>query len=218
MMETLGSAGIPEAFLLTTTPNGIKSIEQASRPTSGHGSREENILAKGAHQLNIVSTPSDDEDEGVGSEEYEADFESEDEPTKTLSIRPAGLSYSSLPTGVCYDSRMRFHTELDPSKDRAEYHPEDPRRIYYIFKTICEAGLIYSKELSVGPTVEQPLLLLPARQATKAEVMLVHDEGHYDLVRGTASKSIINAPYPCLIFPDSGLPHSVSHPKIWDDF
>jgi hypothetical protein len=164
--------------------NGVQLLDSAVAASgSGHGSREASVLTKAAHQLNIVSTPSDD------GESYEDDdLDSIDEAIKMVPDQPS-LPYSSLPTGVCYDSRMRFHTELDPSKDRSEYHPEDPRRIFWIFRTLCEAGLVWNKTLTKGPLVKQPLLMLPSRTASKEEVLRVHDEAHWDFLKSTASKS-----------------------------
>jgi histone deacetylase 6 len=100
---------------------------------------------------------------------------------------PHGLPQKSLPSGVCYDARMRFHAELDPSKDRTEYHPEDPRRIYFIYKALCQAGLV-DDILSEPPLVAQTLVKIPARQATRAEVCLVHTQEHFDYLQRTASK------------------------------
>jgi histone deacetylase 6 len=140
------------------------------------------VVAKVASNFRIESDPEDEEEEDLDL--------SDDELRRTVPERPS-LPYSQLPTGVCYDSRMRFHIELDPPKDRSDYHPEDPRRILWIFRTLCEAGLISKKdsELAVEPIVGQPLRMLPARLATSREVCLVHTEEHFLFVQGTASKS-----------------------------
>ena len=94
------------------------------------------------------------------------------------------LPRSSLSTGVCYDARMRFHTELVPSKDRTEYHPEDPRRIYYIYRALCEAGLVEDK-MSIPPMARHLLRHIPARHAERDEVCLVHTQEHFDYLRQT---------------------------------
>ncbi|KAL1959893.1 hypothetical protein VTO42DRAFT_561 [Malbranchea cinnamomea] len=91
------------------------------------------------------------------------------------------LPRASLPTGLCYDIRMRYHCEVRPT---ADVHPEDPRRIYYIYKELCKAGLVDDK-MSSRPLVDQPLLRIPARDATEEEISLVHDEAHYAFVKST---------------------------------
>ena len=115
----------------------------------------------------------------------------EDDGTDESSIAdshtvPKGLIYRALPTGLCYDERMRYHAEVSALSAEA-VHPEDPRRIYYIFKELCEAGLVAAKGYDV--MVEQPLYRIDAREAQRSEITLVHTDEHYDFVRRTASKS-----------------------------
>jgi len=80
---------------------------------------------------------------------------------------------------------MRYHAEVSALSAEA-VHPEDPRRIYYIFKELCEAGLVVAKGYSL--MVDQPLLRIDAREATREEIELVHTAEHYDFVRRTAGK------------------------------
>jgi histone deacetylase 6 len=96
-----------------------------------------------------------------------------------------GLPISSLPTGLCYDIRMRYHCEVKPTLD---VHPEDPRRIYYIYKELCKAGLVDDPE-ATRPLVSQPLQRIDAREATKQEISLVHAPEHYAFVQSTKGKS-----------------------------
>ena len=98
--------------------------------------------------------------------------------------RPA-LQYSTLSTGLCYDARMRFHCELDPPKDRSNYHPEDPRRIYHIYHTLCAAGLVDDPLTPKGALVQRPLANISARHVLRDEVTLVHDGRHYDFMQRT---------------------------------
>ncbi|KAL8693098.1 MAG: hypothetical protein Q9218_002022, partial [Villophora microphyllina] len=93
-----------------------------------------------------------------------------------------------LATGLCYDVRMRYHCELDPPKQRLDFHPEDPRRIYHIYRELCQAGLYQDPNFSV-PTVEKPLQRIQARNATPQEICLVHTAVHYNFVANTASLS-----------------------------
>jgi histone deacetylase 6 len=94
-----------------------------------------------------------------------------------------GLPVARLPTGLCYDERMRYHAEVSATSGE-NVHPEDPRRIYYIYKELCEAGLVADKKYP--PMVDVPLLRIHAREATQEECLLIHTKAHYDFVRSTA--------------------------------
>ena len=98
---------------------------------------------------------------------------------------PRGLPISKLPTGLCYDERMRYYSEVAATSGE-NVHPEDPRRIYYIYKELCEAGLV--DDARYPPFVEVPLLRIEAREATRDECLLVHTPEHYDFVKSTSSK------------------------------
>ncbi|KAJ5837143.1 Histone deacetylase superfamily [Penicillium robsamsonii] len=93
----------------------------------------------------------------------------------------AGLPLASLATGLCYDHRMRYHCEVRPQSD---VHPEDPRRIYYIYKELCRAGLVDDPESS-RPLAPKTLQRIHARNATEEEVTLIHNDAHYAFVRST---------------------------------
>ncbi|KAL8834659.1 MAG: hypothetical protein Q9170_003661 [Blastenia crenularia] len=90
-----------------------------------------------------------------------------------------------LGTGLCYDVRMRYHCELDPPKQRLDFHPEDPRRIYHIYRELCQAGLYRDPQFNVA-IVDKPLERIRARNATGPEIGLVHTAAHYHFVAGTA--------------------------------
>ena len=94
-----------------------------------------------------------------------------------------GLPSKQLPTGLCYDERMRYHAEVSALTAEA-VHPEDPRRIYYIYKELCEAGLVVQKGFDL--MVEQPLLRIDARQATEEEISMVHSAKEFNFVRSTS--------------------------------
>ena len=121
-------------------------------------------------------------------EEYEdsllSDTDSEEDEMVPRSQR--GLPTAKLPTGLCYDERMRYHAEVSATSGE-NVHPEDPRRIYYIYKELCEAGLVNDKKYP--PIVEVPLLRIDAREATREECTLVHTQDHYDFVKSTAGMS-----------------------------
>jgi histone deacetylase 6 len=107
------------------------------------------------------------------------------------------LPYSSSRTGLVYDPRMRFHTELGANED--DIHPEDPRRIFEIFKELKNAGLVENDTPNSAADSDdsgssayyprQRLLRVNARFATPAEICLVHDPAHYEWVKGLESKS-----------------------------
>ncbi|KAH7311734.1 histone deacetylase [Stachybotrys elegans] len=92
-------------------------------------------------------------------------------------LRRRGL----LPTGCCYDDRMKLHMNADFSPNA--HHPEDPRRIHEIFKAFKKTGLIYT-----GPPSKLPEIMklcptrymwrIPARAATKEEICLAHSPDH----------------------------------------
>ena len=154
--------------------NGISSRETSTRPASQQASRETSVIARVTNQLNLSSTSSE-----------ESESEDENSGLKAVATKPR-LQYASLPTGLCYDARMRFHTELDPPKDRSDYHPEDPRRIFWIYKTLCQGGLVYEPRLTVKPLVAQPLKRIAARNATRDEILAIHSDRHFDYVKQTA--------------------------------
>lgn len=93
----------------------------------------------------------------------------------------AGLPLGSLATGLCYDIRMRYHCEVRPTSD---VHPEDPRRIYYIYKELCRAGLVDDPD-STRPLAPVTLQRIPARHATEEEIVRVHTKAHYAFVQST---------------------------------
>lgn len=126
--------------------------------------------------LNVESPSADDTD----------DIDSTDESSVGDDhYIPRGLVSRTLPTGLCYDARMRYHAEIAALSAEA-VHPEDPRRIYYIYKELCEAGLVEEKGYDL--MVEQPLLRIDAREAEESEILTVHTQAHFDFVKKTSSK------------------------------
>jgi hypothetical protein len=97
--------------------------------------------------------------------------------------KPNPLPISSLRTGFCYDIRMRFHQTVD----YRDFHPEDPRRIYRIYKELALAGLIEDRETtSVNP--DELMMRLRCRYATEEEILLVHSKEHLEEMQATESK------------------------------
>lgn len=86
-------------------------------------------------------------------------------------------------SGICYDARMRFHAVINPIDD----HPEDPRRIYRIYRAIEEAGLTSIAALTAQGT--RSLRRIPVREVLRDEVLLVHDLDHWESMLATANMS-----------------------------
>ncbi|KAI1656495.1 putative histone deacetylase A [Daldinia decipiens] len=114
------------------------------------------------------------------------EFSETDETIK--SMRRLGM----LPTGCCYDDRMKLHANADfgPSP----HHPEDPRRIEEIMKMFKKAGLVFTGPdsdlldiLREAPT--KYMWRIPARPATKQEICTVHTPRHYDWVQNLSQMS-----------------------------
>lgn len=148
--------------------NLIKEVEHHQATHSGTAKSHETERAPAKRERE--ETTSEEEEESDSSEEGDE--------------VPRLLPRSSLPTGVCYDIRMRYHCEVKPTLD---VHPEDPRRIYYIYKELCKAGLVDDPD-ATRPLVSQPLLRIPARDATREEIALIHDDEHYEFVFSTKGK------------------------------
>ena len=128
-------------------------------------------------RLNLGSTTTEDDETDSAMEDDSSSSEQDD---RLL----LGLPITSLPTGLCYDERMRYHAEVQSSIESNGLHPEDPRRIYYIFKMLCNAGLVGDLP-GQKPIVNQPLHRINAREATQEECCLVHSPGHWEFVKST---------------------------------
>lgn len=122
------------------------------------------------------------------SETTSADFlkrdslvESNSDWSEEETIGKPGLPLASLATGLCYDVRMRYHCEVQPTND---VHPEDPRRIYYIYKELCKSGLVDDPD-SCRPLAPRPLQRIDAREATEEEIVHIHSTAHFAFVRST---------------------------------
>lgn len=90
-----------------------------------------------------------------------------------------------LPTGCCYDDRMKLHSNADFGP--VPHHPEDPRRIEEIMKIFKKAGLVFTGADSDLATILQDtptkyMWRVPARSATKDEILTVHTGDHYDYI------------------------------------
>jgi hypothetical protein len=159
----------------------IPRLEEPIRFRDTAMSNTPDVSAEIADRL-VLEETSTDEDE----DSFLDDESSEDDTDLPAAVR--GLAISTLPTGLCYDERMRYHSEVSATTGE-NVHPEDPRRIYYIFKELKEAGLVADGEDKSNVFVEQPLLRIDAREATEEECCLVHTKEHWDFVKSTARET-----------------------------
>lgn len=129
------------------------------------------------------STPSEDMDE---ADEMDTPQDSIDQPSRQVTRR------GQLPTGVCYDDRMKLHANADFGGK--PHHPEDPGRIERIYHKFKQAGLVFMGSDAEALEVKRknPTLYMwkiPARFATAREICIVHDPDHYEWVRALKDKS-----------------------------
>lgn len=101
-------------------------------------------------------------------------------------LKPPQLRYIPLKTGVCYDVRMRYHARLvSTSYDYVDPHPEDPRRIFSVYKALVDAGLVVDPEYlgleDIGPLMSK----IAIREASLDEVLEVHTRAHVDFLAST---------------------------------
>lgn len=109
------------------------------------------------------------------------------EVIKKKQYRPNTLTYTNKKTGLCYDVRMRYHATVD----EGDMHPEDPRRIYFIYRALVEDGLIDDEDDPMSSQLPPAPILVKfrAREVTKVEACLVHTEAHWKFIESTSSKS-----------------------------
>ncbi|KAG5928293.1 hypothetical protein E4U53_002711 [Claviceps sorghi] len=138
-----------------------------------------------AQEPNGVSSAShgagDDDDTSSEGILYDDGSDPDPQDVALVQLRRRGL----LPTGCCYDDRMKLHMNADFSPNT--HHPEDPRRIHEIFKAFKKFGLVYT-----GPEAELPKIIkecptrymwrIPARPATREEICLAHSVEHMNWV------------------------------------
>lgn len=67
---------------------------------------------------------------------------------------------------------MRYHAKIFTSYfEYIDPHPEDPRRIYRIYKILAENGLIDDPTLSGVDSIGDLMLKIPVREATDEEIL-----------------------------------------------
>ncbi|KAG7192918.1 Histone deacetylase hda1 [Scheffersomyces spartinae] len=100
------------------------------------------------------------------------------------------LFYTPLKTGIVYDVRMRYHAKIFTSYfEYIDPHPEDPRRIYRIYKILAEAGLIHDSSLSGTNDLGPLMVKIPIREASSEEILQVHLPEHLAFIQLTETMS-----------------------------
>lgn len=125
------------------------------------------------------------DDMGDG-DEFDSQPDSTDQPDVRVPSR------SQLPTGLCYDDRMKLHANADFGGK--PHHPEDPGRIEHIFGKFKKEGLVFSgtPAEAIETRITNPtryMWRIPARSATEPEICTVHTKEHYMWVRALSTKS-----------------------------
>ncbi|KZN89076.1 Histone deacetylase [Penicillium chrysogenum] len=169
-----------------TTPNlAPSSIPQAVPASLSPGSEQsqpqETIASTGMAPPGRFVKTSDGDSSSAEQLKRDSLVEPDSDWSDEEVMAKSGLPLASLATGLCYDHRMRYHCEVCPQSD---VHPEDPRRIYYIYKELCRAGLVDDPESS-RPLAPKTLQRIHARNATEEEVTLIHNDAHYAFVQST---------------------------------
>lgn len=102
-----------------------------------------------------------------------------DDNTAIVPVRDPDLFYTPLRTGLVYDVRMRYHAKIFTLYfEYIDPHPEDPRRIYRIYKRLAEAGLITDPKLAGIDDIGPLMVKIPVREALADEILQVHLEDH----------------------------------------
>ncbi|KAJ5958003.1 Histone deacetylase class II [Penicillium vulpinum] len=163
-------------------PSSIpQSVPASLSPGSEQSQPQETIASTGMAPPERLTRTSDGDSSAAEQLKRDSLVEPDSDWSDDEVMAKAGLPLASLATGLCYDHRMRYHCEVRPQSD---VHPEDPRRIYYIYKELCRAGLVDDPE-SCRPLAPKTLQRIHARNATEEEVTLIHNDAHYAFVRST---------------------------------
>ncbi|KAG0648163.1 Cryptic loci regulator [Hyphodiscus hymeniophilus] len=170
----------------SSLPHGL--VETSEIDTVMHdneSANDESHLQNGFVDPRVLDQMEDMEPSTSTQDSEQAETEEEEEP------KPSPRRFD-LPTGCCYDARMKMHANADFSQ--SPHHPEDPRRIEAIFQEFRRAGLIYdgsdielAEKLKRSPT--SWMWRISAREATMAEVCTAHTASHYEWVHSLNVKS-----------------------------
>ncbi|TGJ80707.1 hypothetical protein E0Z10_g8063 [Xylaria hypoxylon] len=144
----------------------------------------------GAHHLSTLGD--DGEEPAPPLDDMDAAMEDDESSPSSGEYIKSMRRRDLLPTGCCYDDRMKLHANADFGP--TPHHPEDPRRIEEIMKMFKKAGLVFTGPDSelldiLKETPTKYMWRIPAREATKQEICTVHTPGHYDWVENLSHMS-----------------------------
>ncbi|SCU90881.1 LAMI_0E03950g1_1 [Lachancea mirantina] len=155
---------------------------------TGEVKSSENMVVKRENGLEngVKRSPEVDLDDGIGTTENGVK-KSQNRAVIVPKCRPK-IRYSLLKTGLCYDVRMRYHAKILTSYfEYIDPHPEDPRRIYRIYKILAENGLVSDPTLSGVDDIGDLMQKIPVREATKEEILKVHSQEHLEFIEKTGN-------------------------------
>ncbi|KAK1761136.1 histone deacetylase clr3 [Echria macrotheca] len=176
-------------------------IAVGARPDFTMDANDGDVVMDGVeHPLASTDGPSttngfrDSGPSGDTSRDRSADVDAGDDEDES----DAGVGYpvqhrrrGLLPTGCCYDDRMKLHANADFGPN--PHHPEDPSRIEHIMRTFKRAGLVYTgsdadliRIIQSNPT--KYMWRIPARPATREEICIAHHPAHYQWVESLSTK------------------------------
>lgn len=165
----------------------------ANQPTDAKNIDTVDVLGTQEVPVNDISLAEEDQDQQINNSEN--NLKRKRSPTEKLNgtlvpkIQPQ-LLYTPLRTGFCYDVRMRYHAKIVTSAfDYVDPHPEDPRRIYRVYKALAESGIIIDPKLEGLDEVGDLMQKVPIRFASDDELLLVHTKEHVEFLKQTPDLS-----------------------------
>jgi histone deacetylase 6 len=183
-MDTAGSevAMVEDAHVES---NGLRDSIKANGIEIALDIKRESDLGDVAEEKPVNADVINGTNDGVAALKRKRDTE-DVSPAQVVEKGAPQLIYHGLKTGICYDVRMRYHSRIVTSTfDYIDPHPEDPRRIYRIYKALTEAGLITDTQLQgvddLGPLMQK----IPVRKALDEEILLVHTQQHLEFIAST---------------------------------
>ncbi|ODV82192.1 uncharacterized protein CANTADRAFT_136463 [Suhomyces tanzawaensis NRRL Y-17324] len=153
--------------------------------TEENGTTEDGVEPK---KVKLEEPANGDDKNDTESKQIDATNGTAQEDAQIVVVPPTvpQLFYSPLKTGLVYDVRMRYHAKIFTSYfEYIDPHPEDPRRIYRIYKRLAEAGLIQDSSLAGTEDIGPLMVKIPIREATAEEILEVHSEAHLQYIQST---------------------------------
>lgn len=181
---------VDETLSQTTNPSALEingqnsATEESAKPTADSAVKEDENGGD-SKRIKLELLPEDLPSNGVKQESPSKNGDNGKNMLIVPKTQPQ-LFYTPLKTGLVYDVRMRYHAKIFTSYfEYIDPHPEDPRRIYRIYKKLAESGLIQDPSLSGTHDLGPLMVKIPIREATKEEILLVHSEDHLKYIAST---------------------------------